>query len=645
MRVSTVLVLFISLLLSSCVGTVEDSNKNYTETIENPKLPLTFQGIFSASAISDTKIEVFFYPATGGSGTYTYDIIVASNPVPFSVPSDVLKPDFRGLLKYTLTGLSKLSTYSIKVEVREKDSNIQSTSNIARTVQTFDNQVADFQGISSAYNMPGQDGKDSLKVRWTPARASGGLTLQDWDPRSYEVVLVDSTRLTPNDMDLPYSSAQGRWVASFNSDETLNEYIVRGLPTKTKFYVRIRALHEASTNDVYNPKKRSELNTNYVTISTLSAELADIKFEPDAFAVTLANGEQGLSAVNSSWKQAEGVFDHYRIYYGLTGGGVGSGSLPANCLSPLLSPVGATVFCKKVAFNLTSSPSTGLTAYTSYEVVLVLCANTACGPLDRILSPVRTIVTDPNTPNFNGVRDVMSSQSISEVGNLYVRYDPPNFTSGFFEGLVLKMRRTIDGTDAAVEITGSTPIFHMDYNMLTNNQIVVKGVGYLDVEPYCFTLYPYKIGLDGVTRNEMPNNIWKCIQPRVEAPTNQQFLGLNSASSDRDSVNLTWQVPTSGIFSHYELFWRKQSGAGLVWGDAISQTSNFNYTNYGRLLVDAEETNITLTGFSDGDYTFGILTYFTYVTDGGSVTLRSETNANLKRCSVNNASVVLIVCQ
>lgn len=647
-----ILILTFLTLITGCVGTVQDAKQSYSRVNDIPESPLDFAGILNAVPISDTRIEVFFYAATGGSGKYTYDIIVGNSPFPISLPSDILKPDYKGMLKYTLSGLDRLSTYVIKVEVRDRDSNAQSNSKMSRTVTTFENEVADFGGISSAANTPGQDGKDSIKVRWTPARSSGGLTKQNWDPKTYEIILVDAEKLTPNDMDVAsYGPAQGRYVYGINHDNSVNEHIVRGLPSQTKFYVRMRAIHYGSVNDVYNPRKRSELNTNYVTIATLSDSLADMDFQPDSFSVALAPGEQGLNAITTSWLAAKGVFDHYRLYYSEKNGGVASGSFPDVCLSPLLSPPAATIFCKRVDFKSVGTPITGLKPYTEYEITLVLCADTECSPTHRLIAPqnpqlYRTITTDPTTPNFNGVKEIITARNLDELGNLFLSYDAPNFSSGYFDGLVLKMRRTVDGSDLDIEITQNTiPVYHAPYNFLTDSLIAVRGIDYLAPEPYCFTLYPFKWETDGLAKREFPNNIWKCVNPKPEAATTAQFSGFTSGYGEGNTVSLSWDLPKAGVFTHYELFWRKLSGANFNWGDAIAQAgNNFDFTNYGRALIDSDQTNVILDGFPNGEYTFGIITFFTYVTPEGAVVLRSETNVGLKKCTIDDTSPDQINC-
>lgn len=627
------LVIILTVGLYGCVGVVQETTPAYTEANDAPERVLTFAGIHSATAISDSRAEVFFYPANGGTGKYTYDVMVGSNPFPVHYPADILTPDYRGLLKVTLTDLTVASNYQIRVEVRDNGQMQQSNSGEFRTIQTFDNLVARFNGISSVYNTSGQDGKDSIKVRWTPAQVSGGLSAQEWDPKAYEIVLVDAEKLTPADMDLPYSENEGRWAFQILHSNTKNEHIIRGLPSQTKFYVRMRAIHTASIEDAYDPKKRSELNTSYATISTLSASLADIAFKPDSFELALANGEQGLNSIQATWAPAQGVFDHYRLYYGI--GGVDN-NLPDLCLPEILSAPGSTVFCKKVKFDINSTPVTGLAPYTEYQIKLVLCATATCGPDERILAPTRTLSTDPSSPFFGGVREVTVINNLQNAGDVIVDFEIPDFSTGYFDGLILQMRRTLDGSDVPVEITTDSSVYHLSYDFTKDNKIVVKGLSLLETEPVCFTLFPFKYD-SANNRRETPNDIWKCVALKAEGPTAREFPGLKDGFSAADVIYLSWEEPTNGLYSHYELFWRKQSGLPFNWGTAIAEAGNdFNFTNYGRVLIDDGELDITLEGFPDGQYTFGMVTYLKYLTDSQEVVIRSS-NSEIMTCTVDHS--------
>ncbi|HLT22400.1 MAG TPA: hypothetical protein VKZ84_03115 [Bacteriovoracaceae bacterium] len=633
-------------MLYSCVGTVQETNTTITDISSNYTPILTFLGLQSATAISDTKAELFFYPAAGGSGKYIYDIYVGNKPDPISVPSDILTPDYRGLLRFTVTGLTRMSTYLFTIQVREQNSNGVSNTQVVKQATTFDNRVADFIGIASAANMPGQDGKDSILIRYTPASYSGSLVAEEWDPASYELIVVDAERLTPADMDTNYSSAEGRWVFQWahDKDNTQNEYIAKGLLPKRKYYARIRALHNGSVQDVLNPNKRSELNTKYVEISTLSDDLSDISFDSSSFTLSLPSGALGLNTMLANWNQAEGVFDHFRLYYGKKGSGVSSGSLPDLCLSETQSEPTETVFCKSMSYLSTSTQITGLDPYSEYEAVLVVCQTTECLSNARLVGVVREVTTDPATI-FNGISSISASESIEGAETLKITYEDPSVVGGYFDGLILKMRRTVDGTDPEVEITeNTTPVFYRPFDALSTTEIIVEGIDYLASEPYCFRLYPYKWNEDGSQIREIENENWKCILPKVEPPDATAFLGIESGSSVREYVTLRWSPPTSGFYTNYVIFWRKGSSV-FNWGEAMAAFNDTEIDNgYDFRIIDGDKKEFTLEGFEDGLHTFGILTYHLYVSETEVVEKWSDTNTRFLKCNINNSTSDTINC-
>lgn len=632
--------IFLLLILGGCTGTVEESESDFTK-VEIPGVGnIKFTGIERAQAISDTKAELFFYPASGGSSKFVYQIELSNDQDPISVSSDLLTPDYRGLLRYTVSNLSRLTSYKVKVLARDQITGDLGSNDVQRNFSTFGHEVARFNGIVSASNLAGQNGKDSIKLRWMSADTSGGLTKQDWDPVAYEIVIIDSNKLTPGDMDTSgLGVSDGYWSFIVNHDDAINEYVARGLPSSTRFYARIRARHEKSVNDVYDRTKIGELNTKYTTITTLSDSLADIEFTTDSFAVSLPPGFQALSSANMRWDKAKGVFDHFRIYYTAAGAILDINNLSSLCLPPLLSNPGVTTFCKKAAPGDTTSSISGLEPYSNYQTTLVLCQTTSCGPLERIIGPVRDFITDPSLAKFNGVLSLDVAKSLDEVGRVKLNFEQPDFTNGYFDGLIIKVRRTIDGSDVAVEVTevATNTIYHTNYDFLVQSSVDVFGINYMDTQPYCFTMHPYKFQADGVTKDEFPNDIWRCFQPKLDPPTSQEFLGLTQVSTNKGFVDLSWDPPTKGIFSHYELFWRKQS-TSFLWSDATLAADNFDFSQYGRLLIDKEDvTNVTLPQLPDGDYVFGMITYYVYVTASGPVTFRSETNMKLFTCDIDNS--------
>lgn len=115
-----VLTLLVPMALNvSCVGEIEDAAKDSTLTsVYNPG-GVFFSGLHSLKAISHNRIEVYFYPAQGGCEKYNYIIHYANASV--TVPSDVLTPDYRGLLMHTLTGLDQAYSYTIRMDDEDQE--------------------------------------------------------------------------------------------------------------------------------------------------------------------------------------------------------------------------------------------------------------------------------------------------------------------------------------------------------------------------------------------------------------------------------------------------------------------------------------------------------------------------------------------
>lgn len=634
-----VLLLSALIFVTSCVGTVQETATSITDISSNYTPIITFAGIHTATAISDTRVELFFYPAGGGSGKYIYDIYVGNNPTPISIPSDVLTPDYRGQLKYTVNQLSRLQTYLFSIQVRDQNTAGISTNQVIKPATTFENRVANFIGISSASNMPGQDGKDSIMVRYPPAVDEDIIIDEKWDPMTYELVLVDSDRLTPQDMDLDYNQDQGRWVFQWSHDKfnTVNQYIARGLLPKRKYYARIRLLHNDSEEDVYNPHKRSELNTNYVEISTLSDELSSIDFNEGSFLANILPGSLGLNTVQAKWDPAQGVFDHYRLLYSKKGAGIKEGIFPDLCLSEILVNDPEGIFCKKLSYLATSTQITGLIPYTEYEFRLLICQTDECRPGQF----TRDIKTDPATI-FNGITQVIPSTRIEDSQKLTITYDDPSVIGGYFDGLILKMRRSTDESAVEVEVTElSSPESHRPYAPLSSTEITVEGIDYLSSLPYCFRLYPYKWNAEGTERTEIENQNWKCIIPKIEPPKVEDFNGIESATTLQEYVSINWLTPTAGFYTDYVVFWT--SGLIIDWTAAKAAFEGAD-NGYNFQIVSGDVNNYTLQGLPTGNYVFGILTLHRYVSETSTVKKWSETNTRFMKCNVDNTSTTWVDC-
>ena len=145
----------------SCVGTVEQADLSKTVTEKTEETAVMFQGVQLVKAISHNRIEVFFYPAVSGSGKYIYKIYYGDDLVA-SVPSDILVPDYRGYLMYTLSGLERGRDYFIRVTATDQENAVEVDTSLVKSARTFNNIVADFTGLSAVSNLQGVDGKDYI---------------------------------------------------------------------------------------------------------------------------------------------------------------------------------------------------------------------------------------------------------------------------------------------------------------------------------------------------------------------------------------------------------------------------------------------------------------------------------------------------
>ena len=434
-----------------------------------------------------------------------------------------------------------------------------------------------------------------------------------------------------------FGTADGRFVYQVNFDESINEYVARGLTADTRFYVRVRALHEASIDDIFNPNLRGERNTNYREISTLSDDLAALNFDPSTFSLANRPGEEGLTAVTATWSQVTGVFDHFRLYYGKSSESVQSGA-PATCLSP--SQASGGIYCKKLGFTEVSTIVSGLDPRQEYKFVLFVCQSPTCLSGQRVESDEELISTIPALASFAGIASVSKPKSLDTINEAYLNLNEIDFDTGYFDGLIIKMGRTLDQSDLPVTIErDSGTVRFLDFDHTSVNKITVTGVDYLSDQPYCFSVHPFTYNDETATTfTEYPNNIYECALPGIDGPAINQFPGVGNALADGDLnlIQVTWSEPTGGIYSHYEVFWKKLD-TNFNFLNAIQETTvDYDFSNYGRALVEDDELSYYITNLADGNYAIGVLTWYAYIADNGAQEVRSEQNTNIIFCTIQD---------
>lgn len=635
-------------MLSACVGTLDSGNPDDMLSVKRDSSSLIFAGVEAVVPISHNKIEVYFYPAKGGSEKYSYKVYYGGEPIPQVTASDVLNTDYRGLLRFTLTGLYPAKEYIIRVDVEDQETREYTKTNNTLSASTFPNKVADFFGITNVSNLPGIDGVDSLKVRWMHAECIDALRCdQATDPIGYEVILLDRTNmgLNPssfNNRDLTQSD--GRYVKSvtFSSSSNLNETVVRGLRGDTEYYVLVRAIHKGTIDDINNIKLRSELNNNYMQIKTFSNELSSIDFDDESFKLTNLGGEIGLTSVNVNWEPAIGVFDHYRVFYAPKTAGLTPADIN-QCKQVLLETdnQASTVLCSKVHYTSAEKVTTGLLRNKDYDFILVICLTNSCESGSRYVSPMKTVRVAPEEPVFGGITAIVEATSLEEFGQLKLTFEPVDHSISYIDGYIVEYKGNTDvlaGRDYEVfnvndssYVDGNLSL--LPYDVEKARHLIVEGVNYNTSDAYCFRIFPFIYEDDG-TRAKYENQNWKClVSPQYKAPNQYQFKGLRNVMTQDMQITLRWEVPTTGVFAEYELYFINSSENLPLFGTAPEELDNWSTaptSKYDRITLQPWQTEITFDGFQPGDtYQFGILT--NYNTESGK--LRSETNSNVLTCT------------
>lgn len=614
--------------LVGCVGTVQDTGLPKTSIAAEPKTSINFSGVYQVVAIAQSKFEIFFYPATGGSGRYNYIIYVGDRPTPITLPSEVMLQDYRGLLKATVTGLETGKSYFVKVEAQDQVTEGKDNNDSVLEATTFLNLVADFSGIASVSNSAGVDGLDSIKIRWPHALVDvgsvGGATT---DPKSYEIVAVDSNLLTPANMDdINKGPVQGRFVKSLVYNSQINETVLRGLKADTKYYVRVRALHKESIDDANNPRLRSELNTNYLSIKTLSADLSSINFKVDGLKVLRNEGSAQSTSLVLSWPSASGVFDHFRVYYSQDEGNLGS-------IDTSECPLSQAYGCKKYPPVSTGAIIANLEPNKNYYFRLMVCQFEDCETY--ILGDIKPGSTSPLIAAFPGISSIRSASNINEIGKMFVTFALPNFNEGDFDGYHVAYRPNLSVLPEVInlpEYEGDIGIEAYDYRTATS--MTFTGIDYSTESTYCFSVYPFTyLYPSGYVAHE--NGTWLCQAAEVTKANMVQFPGLIGAETVGNDLLLTWGEPTAGIFDMYEVYLRKTDGS-FSFSAARSQLAALNTTNYVTAIVDLAQSTHRFHNVPNGKYRVGVLTYFAYIPPTGDPLIyRSEDNEGIYTCIVD----------
>lgn len=651
---------FLIVSIISCVGTVQETQKEITYGEQLPSNSyLSFGGVSKIIPISHNKLEVYFYPASGGSDDYSYLIYNSESDQPITVNEQSIFRAFGGLYMYTLSGLEQGRLYSIRVDAKDNEDGTVLQTDKYIEEKTFSDRVASFQGISTAQNAPGVAGLDSIIVSWPQADIPTSILEEDYVTKEYRIIVLDSTNkgATPNQLhDRSVTKEEGRIVYSVEIPSgsewipLVDNYTVTGLQENSVYYVGVQCLHKASVDDPNYPDLFGERNNRWIQIKTLTSNFENVSLDSSSFIASAASGAQAYSSINVQWGSIEAVYDHLRIYYA-----EGSAAENGACNSGS---------CKKILSNDSLSTTLAdLKSLTEYEVKLVVCADATCD-INKLLGTT-TATTSPNAGTFNGILSVIPPQDITELGSFTVNYSTPDFSAGYFEGLQLYYVEPGDNQTFVqwqsgenvvptlhtlkVDPINSISLYHEYFDMNLQTSFVVYGVSSNDPDDqHCFALVPYNTDASAQRVNLIApkSAIWKCSSYNPQAPTSAAFSGLTLASTIQNQITIEWDTPTTGLYTYYAVFMKK-GGASFNYSEALSNFETLG-SSYDRILLPIETLedgevvplkSYTIPSLENDTYYLGLRTL--YMANGEY----SESEDDIYKCVVNSSNDASINCE
>lgn len=634
-----VLNLFFLFISTGCVGVIKDMNALKTLTQDSGDVIIDeYPGIRAVAAISDTKVEVFFDESEYGDdkADITYVVKYGGQQIPKYYSSNSLKKVFKNIdgkrehvYKVSMDGLSPNTQYEFNVEVLNVKTGAQSANNSYMRVKTFANSTARFKGILELKNKPGFLGVSGITVLWEEAEKLGtSISKNIVDPYEYVVTVLDGSTpgFAASPSDINDTSLSESIRKTYTVSEGQRQVEIFGLKEATTYYVQVRAIHEGKRDYWDDQTHKVEENTNYLEIKTYDSKADPVLTNKNSLTSSYPPGVEGLSAINISWINPIGAFDHYRIYYSTD-----------EHAEPAISASCSGV-CETISPALTSFKILGLTQKTKYYLSLVVCIDSICTKYLKYTKIAHTTTPIENTA-YKGIQSIDAAKSLSQLENMYLNLSLPDFRQGYMGGVDFFACHSTGASDCTISTTSNaqlittstTPIYiETGYDYSSSTQLKIGGIDASSTSSYCFLAKGYTYD-DNLEKKYIDSafSLKKCKVPEITAPS---FGGFDVNST---CDILKWTTPKTGVFDMFELYYRSKANEQLP-----KYPLSENDQIYSRVLISADKTSYSLSQLplNPGSYyDFGIRTLYRGAEGEGSWIRSSNISIEqIKTCQVTN---------
>lgn len=683
----TLFILLLCSTFSGCVEKIEDMEVPLTDQFEPSAIRFPYNGIVRADPIAHDKIEFVFEKVPESVGEdYLYKLYIND-----AEPGIELNP--ASLIEYGTnryyfiqSGLSIKSLYKFKIRAFRKSDSAQSTLERVHTVQTFDNRVADFNGILNISPVQGTEGaaQPSLRIQWDKVPYFNWGNQTPFDPVRYEIYY---SSVGPEDLWAPSPTRRGPIKVNittefFHPTETVvTDFLTPG----TTFYFWVRAVHRAYKNfedagASYIPVDR-ENNKKFLSYKTAPlGGLPGFIESKNSFNLYPGLRADGFTKVRASWLPADGNFLKYKlIYLNQVPAASATDFSPEQIETILASNDPETggffdITKESLEFKDSKIEIPGLKTAETYYFKLFLCTIDSC-PLSGVnvssSYDLKSITVVPVLASFLGLNSIDNPVSPETMDEIKLNFDSPVLSVGWADKMNFYCE---DGSNSyllsssanstAPQASPCHGLFHLPFSNNSSSiqdlkDLTIKGVVIDKNNPqeYCFSATPVLdyTNLDGstVSLTRTPRN-QRCIVPELITPNLDQFSGLASCSpvisSNQKKLKFNFSTPQGGIFQKVVIFWKPKTATGFSFNQAISQfetemkarKQNSNpdedrKTCSGETYCFKSTSNVTqftTDALSSGQYVAGALSYAKITIDNEDTYYWSQINTNPKECEI-----------
>ncbi len=536
-------------------GDLADENRKFViVSVPDPsdKTPPEFDGLMSATAISDKKILLKWNASTSTDiGKY---YVYSSQNLTQSIGSTA-SDSFVASSTSGASQLAPATEYSFIVRARDASDN-EDRNTVSKSATTLSYSVPDFAGLGSVSRLSGVDGLSKLNLSWGLAGSTA---------TGYYVFKANAAG------DFDFSSP----LFTIGTRATTSQ-IVSGLAANTLYKFIVRAFDSSSGSPLSEENQVVKSSSTLAIVAPTFAGAASALPGPGSLAFTTAR-------VTWPAPQTDGVFDGFVVQYEIGSCAAGFSGSPAELL------LSGDALRDGTVTGLSPLKTYRMRVLTNYSPTSLRDKNSSC----------KEIYTSPEAPTFAGIASLTRAIGVSGFTQATATWTP---ASGSFSYYRLEW-----ATNA--QFTGATTVTPNILTVATSSKIISN----LPPNTTVYVRVTAVFDDSGVKLENGANSVLSVITTPV-TPTGEGLSAITIMASD--SLKVAWDAPsnaTSALYSNYKVWQYCGASAATNINARVTSVPAGDYT-YSSGVLDATYTGLAANTeccyqvrayYSDGTYNLG----------------------------------------